>query len=178
METKEVESMEEKDNGLTLSDILKVIFRRVWWVIGAAAICLVVVTLVMQLWYNKNQQYYTLGYELIYPDSGSGKYPNGSDLFAEESISLGTLTDIKNGKYSTLEPDEFKGIDVSGMHVNDHISVIETVEKGVDGNIKRTYALTVKSKYFGSDAQARAFLRTVAEYPVYRVNNIMADKEY
>lgn len=170
--------VEERDGGLTLGDIFKVIFRRVWWVIGAAAVCLVVLTLVMQLWYNKNQQYYSIGYELVYPDSSSGKYPNGSDLFAEESISLKTLTDIQSGKYTPLEPDKFKGVNIKDMYVNDNISVIETLKKGEDGNVKRTYVLTVKSKYFDSDAQARAFMRTVAEYPVNRVNSIMADKEF
>lgn len=177
-ETKDMEYAEETESGLTLGEILKVIFRRVWWVLGAAAVCLVVLTLVMQLWYNKKEQYYSVSYELVYPDSSSGKYPNGSDLFAEESISLKTLTDIKGGKYTPLEPDKFKGIDVKDMYVNDNISVAETVARGEDGNVKRTYVLTVKSKYFGSDAQAHAFIRTVAEYPVSRVNSIMADKEF
>lgn len=177
-DTKEMDYVEETESGLTLGEIFKVIFRRVWWVLGAAAVCLVVLTLVMQLWYNKNHQYYSLSYEIVYPDSASGKYPNGSDLFAEESISYGTLTDIKNGKYSTLEPDEFKNIDVGDMCVNDNISISEKVERGADGNVKRTYLLTVKSKYFGSDSQARTFMRTVAKYPLTRVKTIMAEKEF
>lgn len=177
-DTKDMDYVEETESGLTFGEILKVILKRVWWVLGAAAVCLVVLTLVMQLWYNKNQQYYALSYEIVYPDSASGKYPNGSDLFAEESISYRTLADIKEGKYSTLEPDEFKGIDVEDMYVNDNISVSETVEKGADGNVKRTYLLTVKSKYFGSDSQARSFMRTVARYPLTRVKSIMAEKEF
>ena len=166
------------EGGLTLSEIFKVIFKRIWWVLGATAVCLAVAVLVSQLWYNKAEQYYSLSYEIVYPDSASGKYPDGSDLFAEESVSVKTLTDIKNGVYTPDSPDKFKGIDVNGMHFDDGISAAEKVVKSEDGNIKRLYTLTAKAKYFSSKSQANDFLRTVAEYPVNRVNRIMSTKKY
>lgn len=166
------------ESGLTITDIFKVILRRIWWVLGATVLGIVIAVLIIQLWYNKETQYYTMSYQIVYPDSGSGKYPNGSDLFAEESISLETLTDIKNGMYSQLNPDEFKGVDVSGMTVEDDISISENIVVAADSNIRRTYTITVKSKYFGSDTLAHSFLRAVAEYPIKRVNSIMESKEY
>ena len=166
------------ERGLTLGEIFKVIFKRIWWVLGATVLGLIAAVLISELWYNRETEYYTVSYEIVYPDSGSGKYPDGSDLFAEESISLTTLSDIKNGRYSESNPDEFKGIDVNDMYVDDGISISERVVRSEDGNIKRTYTLTVKAKYFSSQPQAHAFMRTVADYPVNRVKSIMTDKDY
>ncbi len=166
------------ENGLTLGEIFKVILKRVWWVLGATVLCMVVMVLVMELWYNKNAQYYSIGYELVYPGSSNGKYPDGSDLFAEECISIGNLNDIKNGKYSSDNPAEFAGVNVEAMHENDELTITEKVVKTEDGNIKRQYTLTANAKYFSDAAQARAFLRAVAEYPVSRVNYILANRDY
>lgn len=168
----------EEDNGLSFMDILKVIFKRIWWVLGATAACLLIVVLVTQLWYNKRQQFYSVSYEIVYPDSTSGKYPDGSDLLASDAISSYTLNAIKNGEYSDDNPEEFKSIDVETMLSDDGISIAEEVTQNPGGSIKRTYTLTVSSKYFSGDEQAVAFIRTVAAYPVKRVNSIIDTKEY
>ncbi len=169
----------EEENGLTFMDILKVIFKRIWWVLGATAACLLIVVLITQLWYNKREQYFSVNYEIVYPDSANGKYPDGSDLLAADAISLATLTSIKDGAYSSADDaDEFKNIDVEKMLSEDGISISEEVTQTAGGGIKRTYTLTVSSKYFSGDAQAVAFIRTVAAYPVKRVNSVIDTKEY
>lgn len=168
----------EEDNGLSFMEILKVIFKRIWWVLGATAACLLIVVLITQLWYNKREQYFSVNYEIVYPDSANGKYPDGSDLLAADAISLTALTSIKDGAYSAEDPDEFKNIDVEKMLSDDDISVSEEVTQTAGGGIKRTYTLTVSAKYFSSDAQAVTFIRTVAAYPVKRVNSIIDTKEY
>ncbi|MDE6790149.1 MAG: hypothetical protein K2J61_00340 [Clostridia bacterium] len=168
----------EEENGLSFMDILKVIFKRIWWVLGATAACLLIVVLIAQLWYNKREQYFSVNYEIVYPDSANGKYPDGSDLLASDAISLAALTSIKDGAYSAEDPDEFKNIDVEKMLSEDDISISENVAQTAGGSIKRTYTLTVSAKYFSSDAQAVTFIRTVAAYPVKRVNSIIDTKEY
>lgn len=168
----------EEENGLSFKDILKVIFKRIWWVLGATAACLLIVVLIAQLWYNKREQYFSVSYEIVYPDSASGKYPDGSDLLAADAISLVTLTAIKDGAYSADNKDEFKNINVEKMLDEDEISISEEVAQTAGGGIKRTYTLTVSAKYFSNDAQAVAFIRTVAAYPVKRVNSIIDTKEY
>ena len=83
-------------------DILKVIFKRIWWVLGATAACLLIVVLVTQLWYNKRQQFYSVSYEIVYPDSTSGKYPDGSDLLATPSKTANIPTTIpRSSRVST-----------------------------------------------------------------------------
>ena len=173
-----MEDTKEVENGLTLGEVFKIILKRIWWVLGATLVCLAVMLMVTQLWYNKREQYYAISYDIVYPEMNGGKYPDGSDLIISDSISLETLTDIKGGKYSNDNPDEFKGVDVNDMHANDGISVSDKVVRSEDGGVKLSCTLSVKAKYFGSVSQARAFLRTVAEYPVNRINAIIADKEY
>ena len=168
----------EEERGLSFGEILKIIFKRVWWLLGATALCLIAVVLITQLWYNKKVQYFSVSYELVYPDSESGRYPDNSYLLAADCISFGTLNDIKNGKYSPDNPEEFKSIDVDKMLKKDGISISETVTRTADDGIKRTYTLTVIADYFSSNTQAANFLRTVASYPVYRVNEIIASNEY
>ncbi|MDE6373096.1 MAG: hypothetical protein K2L72_01210, partial [Clostridia bacterium] len=168
----------EEDNGLTVGEVFKVIFKRIWWVVGAAAICVLVLVLVTQLWYNKTKQYYSVSYEIVYPDSASGKYPNGNEFIIADSISLETLTDIKNGKYSADNPDEFKNVDVEKMLEKDDVTVSQTMVRAEDDTVRRTYTLTVMAKYFSSEEQAVGFIKTVASYPVNRVNEIIAEREY
>lgn len=160
----------EDERGLTIGEIFKILLKRVWWVVGATALCLLLVVLVTQLWYNKNNQYYTVSYDVVFPNDASGKYPDNTEVLSADFISLRTLTDIKDGVYSTEDPDEFKKIDVDKMIRNDDISVTKSDS--------HRYTLTAKAKYFSNKEQARKFLRTVAYYPVLRVNKIVEDKKY
>ncbi|MCM1438366.1 MAG: hypothetical protein NC131_04035 [Roseburia sp.] len=168
----------ETENVMTLGDIFKVIFKRIWWVLGATVLCALILLLITELWYNKKEQYYTISYDIVYPDVASGKYPDGSDLIVSDSISYSTLNDIKEGKYSEKDPNEFKGIDVREMYTEDDISVTDRLVKSDGDSAKISCTLTVKARYFTSASQARAFLRTVAAYPVNRTNSVMADKAY
>ena len=97
-----MEDTKEVENGLTVGDVFKIIFKRIWWVLGATLVCLAVLLMITELWYNKREQYYLISYDIVYPDIASGKYPDGSDLIVSDSISHETLTDIKNGVYSRV----------------------------------------------------------------------------
>lgn len=160
----------EEERGLTIGEIFKILLKKVWWIVGATALCLLLVVLVTQLWYNKKSQYYTVSYDVVFPDAESNKYPDNTDVLSADFISQSTLKDIKDGVYSTENPDEFKNIDVEKMIRNDDISITES-----EGH---RYTLTAKAKYFSGMEQARKFLRTVAYYPVMRVNKIVEDKQY
>lgn len=169
----------EEENGLSFGEILKVIFRKVWWVVGAVAAGILVLVLVSQLWYNKNNQFYSVEYEVVFPDVSDGKYPDGSALLAADSISYRTLTSIVNGEYSDDgKKDEFKNIDVEKMVTADGINITEQLTQQVSGGVKREYTVTVMAKYFKDGAQAADFLRKVAQYPVNRAKSVIADKEY
>lgn len=163
----------EEEKGLSFVDILKIILKRVWWVVGAAALCVVIAVLVVQFWYNRKSRFYTVSYELVYPESESGKYPDNSYLLASEFVSASTL-----GKIKESDKDKFGSIDIDDMLENDKISITEQVTKDTTDVIKRKYTLNVTAKYFSSKEQAREFIRKIAAYPVDRINTTVAAKEY
>ena len=131
----------EEERGLTFLDICKIILKRIWWVVGATALCTLIAVLVTQFWYNRNNRVYTVGYELVYPDNDSGKYPDNSLILASDFVSRSTVNAIKDGD------EKFKNVDVDDMLNNDGISVTEQVTRDTVGVLKRSYTLTVKVKY-------------------------------
>lgn len=161
---------------LTARDFFKIIRKRIWWVLGALVLGVLVAVLITQLWYNKSVQNYTLGFEIVYPDVASGKYPDGSDFLITDSITRNVLGDIKSGKYSQAHANEFGGIDIDEMIGAGDITITENAPS--QASARRSYTLTVKAKYFDSQAQATSFMKAVASYPVNRVGTVMLAKEY
>lgn len=162
----------EEENGLSLGEIVKIIFKRIWWVLGAMAACVLVFVLVVELWYNKTKEYYSVSYEIVYPDMNSGKYPDGNTFLISDSVSESTLESLVGSD------DELKDIDVAHMVQKDRISVAESSTQSVGGEVKRIYTLTVYADYFENDKQAAKFLRAVASYPINRVNSTVGGKDY
>ncbi len=162
----------EEDNGLSFYDVIKVILKKVWWVLGAIALGVLVAVLVTQLWYNKKTQYFSINYEIYYPDSASGKYPDGHEFLINETISLQALTEIKNGN------DEFKSVNVEEMVQKDGVSASASFQKSADDSVKRVYSIKVLANYFSNKTQAVSFLRSIANYPIDRVNTVISDREY
>lgn len=156
--------MEER-NSLSLSEIFSIIFKRLIWVLGATALCLVVAALVVGLWYNKEKRYYYLSFEISYPGSESGLYPDGTPFNTLELISLDNLKDIK--------ADGFEGVDVERMLSEDDISIAEEVNGG-----KKTITVTATANYFRDEAQASRFLKAVAERPRVKLLRIIEASDY
>lgn len=171
--------MEEEEYGLSLGDIFKVILKKIWWVVGATALGIILVVLLVNFWYNKNHRVYSAEYSVIYPYKDTGKYPDGSDFLVSDCITLENLTDVKNGKYSAADnKDEFKDIDVETMVTDDDITLTEVVTVDEAKNASTKYTLEVKAKYFSGEEQAANFLRTVSYFPVYRIKDILETQEY
>ncbi|MDE6557739.1 MAG: hypothetical protein K2K39_01390 [Clostridia bacterium] len=168
----------EEDNGLTFTDVLKVILKRIWWVVGSMAIALIAVVLIIQLWYNPTVNNYSVSFEISYPDSESGKYPDGSTVLLSDSITYNALNGVVNPVIAPEETNKLSGIDVRKMVDNDDISIAQDMSQSADGSIKRVYTLSVKAKYFKNDDQAAIFIRKVASYPVAKVNKLIASKNY
>ena len=157
---------------MTLGEIFKVALKRIWWIVGATALALIIVVLVTQLWYNKGAQTYSLQYDIIYPYSDNGKYPDGSDFLSADIISLDTLNAVKQ------RGELFSGLDVEKMVGEDDISIESASSQGVHGSFVRSFKFKVVSKYFRSEKQAVAFMQAVATYPIDRVNEIIDGKNY
>ncbi len=164
--------MENEENGVSISEIFKVIFKRVWWVVGVTLAFLLLFVLVVQFWLNRQQQTYTVTYTIDFPGIEEGVYPDGSTVRYSSVVSLQTLSEI------VASDAELSGIDVTEMVKNDDIEFTQTVvtaENSTSGVAERYFTLTVGVRYFNDSEQAAAFLRAVANYPVTRAISIAND---
>lgn len=159
-----------EDNGLTFTDVLNVIFKKIWWVVGSMALGLIVVVLIMQLWYNPTVKNYSVSFEISYPDK--------TEFLSTEFISLSALKQIRDGEYSGENTAEFEGVNVESMFSNDDISISRDSTAQPSGVVKTVYTLTVKASYFKSGKQAASFIRKVSTYPVITENEYVASKNY
>ena len=163
----------EEENGLSLVEICKVILKRIWWVVGAAALGVILVVLVTQLWYNKAKQTFSVTYDVVFPNGENGKYPDGSDFLIGDMISLETLTAIKESNVS------FANIDVEKMVSEDDISIVRVYDKDAVNEIFfRTFRLEIVARYFKDDEQAVDFMQAISDYPINRVNEVIEDYDY
>lgn len=171
-----------EEYGITLGEICRIIFRRVWWVIGVTAAFLLITVLLVQFWYNPNNRQYTVSYNIRFPDSSSGLYPDGTPLRMTDSVLLGSLTEIKSGTYSEGEENapDFSDIDIEDMVENDAISLTAVTTEASDSGEAgwSGYRLTVSYKYFKDSAQAVAFIKKIAEYPIDKAQYIVENALY
>lgn len=155
--------MEQEENVISIGEIFKVIFRRVWWVVGVTAAFLLIFVMIVQFWYNKNNQTYSVNYEMYFPGMNEGYYPDGTQYRLDNVVSVETLTKIRNSN------EEFDNIDVEQMVQNDEININKvavTAEDSSTGVAQSYFTLNVSAKYFKNSDQAAAFIREVAAYPV------------
>lgn len=160
----------EEEQGLTLSDICRIVLKRIWWALGAAALGLLVCVLLVNFLFNTKNSVYTLNYELVFPECEQWVYPDGSAFKLSDVISQANLEDI-------VKDEQLKGIDVKAMVQSDSISVFEN-----EGAATTTHGigvtLTVASWYFSSDGQASAFLKTVADSTERKILSIVSSVDY
>lgn len=173
----EQEEIEEK--GLTIGDIFKVIFKRVWWVVGSVAAFVLIAVLLLQFWYNPSNRNYTVNYDIRYANQ-NGYYPDGTILNVSDSILLENLQAIKNESFvaSESKKGKFDGVDVEKMSQNDDISFNTVYTKLTDESYETHCSISIKGKYFSNKEQAVAFIKSVAEYPIDKVLNIVKTSNY
>jgi hypothetical protein len=159
----------DEERGVSLREIFSIIFKRVWWLVGAMAACLVIFVLVVQFAYNPSKKTYSVNYNIEYPDSESGQYPDGTAFRLSDVIKLSTLNSIIAGD------DELKDIDVSAMTSADDISIAKVA---ATTTTEEYITITVKAKYFSSSEQVTKFIKAVAEYPISNINDQVETSEY
>lgn len=155
--------MENKEKGISVAEIFKVVFNRVWWVVGVTLAFLFVFVIVVQFWYNRENRVYTVTYTIDFPGVENNIYPDGSQFRYSVIISADTLNTIVSNN------EELADIDVDDMVANDNIQLsvsYVSADDSISGVEQNNYVLTVSAKYFSDNEQAVAFLRAVAEYPV------------
>lgn len=155
--------MENRESGVSLSEIFKVIVKKIWLVILVAALFLAAAVFAVHFWYNRTTQTYSISYTIEFPGLENNEYPDGTPFRYNSVVSPSVLQSIVGSN------DALSGIDVEKMVREDDIDLVLT--SGAN-SAENSFTLTVGVGYFKNGSQAAAFMRAVAEYPVERAKSI------
>lgn len=97
-----------QNNGLSLLDIIKLIWKRKILVGIITLIVLIISLMLILFWYNPNNATYQADFELTFSGSDQDIYPTGKKFNYRDIVSLDRLNKIKqsNSKYSKINIDK------------------------------------------------------------------------
>lgn len=166
----------EEESGITFGEILHLIKKRVWWILGISVIVAIIAALAVGLVFNRGKNDYTLTFIVDFPGVENNEYPDGTSFNYEEIVYSDQLEAAKASNES------FSEIDTAKMAAGDITIVAETreVTSGTTTTTENTgsYTITVSSAYFTDEDQATAFLRAVLDQTIARVNEIAAGMDF
>lgn len=166
----------EEESGITFGEILHLIKKRVWWILGISVIVAIIAALAVGLVFNRGKNDYTLTFIVDFPGVENNEYPDGTSFNYEEIVYSDQLEAAKASNES------FSEIDTAKMAAGDITVVAETreVTNGTTTTTENTgsYTITVSSAYFTDEDQATAFLRAVLDQTIARVNEIAAGMDF
>lgn len=97
-----------QNDGLSLLDIIKLIWKRKILVVIITLIVLIISLMLILFWYNPNNATYQADFELTFSGSDQDIYPTGKKFNYRDIVSLDRLNKIKqsNSKYSKINIDK------------------------------------------------------------------------
>lgn len=162
-----------EDEGISLIELIHIIFRRKWILLGVTLGIFILSILFSSLVLNRNKEYYSVTFSLEYPESSNYKYHDGTSFNYRKIISYDNLVLAKESN------QKYKNIDVDSLFETNSIQIAE-VTQTVNGNTipSGEYTLAAKAKYFNSRDVAKEFLRDLTNVPIVKVNEIIANMDY
>ncbi|MDE5715909.1 MAG: hypothetical protein K2I42_07270 [Anaeroplasmataceae bacterium] len=153
--------MEEKEEGISLGEIIHVAFIKKWLLLGISVVVMLLGVILLVAIYNPGKQIYQMEFELRFPNYEEKIFPDGKEVIYSEFVSYENLAKAKQ------KSEDFSSIDTEKMVTKNDIQISE--KEIVENNqTVRTgkYTIKVLKKYFSSDKQASKFLQTVANLPI------------
>ena len=160
---------QERESGITFGEICRLIGKKIWLVLGCAAVAAVLAAVLFALVFNPMTTYYSMSFELVYPASAERQYPDGTPFSYRNIISRTMLEAAKR------KDERLAGVDVATMIEEDHISVSAQSEENEETVI---YTVRVKGSYFSDAETAQLFIRSVADATVDDIMRRAADVSY
>ena len=162
--------MEEyKDEGLSIGEIFKVIYKRLGVVLALTASIMTIGVLAVAIIVNPLITSYSIRFTVDYPGSESMRYPDGTVFRYKEIISRENLEAVSGSD------DDFESINAEALYENDAITI---TEESTPDSSARKYVIMAKSRYFDDVEIATSFIRALAESPVRYVNSAMGAIDY
>ena len=159
--------MDEEKSGVSLRDILRMIGKRIWWILGISVLVALIAGLLFGLVLNRGKDVYSVAFMLEFPGN-TAYYPDGTPFRYESIVYAENLQRIKDSD------EQFSGLDVQKMSSEeDGIAIFERTRAGEENDTvvyTGIYEIRVGSGYFKSEEQAAVFLHALVELTIDEVN--------
>lgn len=156
---------EREESGVTLGEILRIIFSQKWLVLIITAVITVAGTLGIYFGMNNSKREYSASFVLNLPGSSSASsnyvYPDGTTFYYSDIVSTQTLKSVKDTSVM------FSGIDVEKMAENGKITITRTrtqTSSNLD-SYEISYKISAKANCFKDKSTARSFIVALANVP-------------
>ncbi len=151
--------MEEKEEGVSLLDIIKVMLGRKLVLLIVTAVMTVVLMLAIIFGYNNNKEVYVSTFSYADPLLLENSYIDGSTFNYRSLITEDSLTAIKETDSS------FSSIDIEALIENKGVSISQSItyNEATATVESKEYTITIKKKFFDSTKQAKKFVKAVTE---------------
>ena len=161
----------EEDEGVSLGQIFKVIFRRWKLLLFITGIIFVFGLLGSQLIYNKLKTEYSSTVEYNVVNVNEGKYIDDSKFNYRDLIQASVLNKVK-------ESDEkYKKVDVEGLIKNENISIEKNTKDSNQTSVV-TFTVKVRGKYFPNSETAKDFIYDVLNQAVLNTISIIENSNH
>ena len=173
MENKDIEIIEEENEGISIGDICKKIWHAKITLGVTFVIATVVCVLGIHYLYSKPQEVYSGSVTYQFRGAEEGHYPNNTTFDYRTIIEPQALQAVKESNES------FADIDVAKMISNNDISVSQLTRTTYNDQNQETtivapnyIQITCSASYFSSDDQARNFMQAVLDSVNTTANNL------
>lgn len=161
---------EEREEGITFGEIVRLVRRRLWAVLAAAALVTAGTVLLTVLVLNPRSVRYGFTFALSSPAAPAQQYADGAPFYYRDVVSEAALAAVLAGD------ERFAGTDPAQMIENDDVTI--TSDGGADTMYLGTYTVRVKAGAFPDASAAAAFLRGVAENAARMIRESAENLDY
>ena len=161
---------EEREEGITFGEIVRLVRRRLWAVLAAAALVTACAVLLTVLVLNPRSVRYGFTFALSSPAAPAQQYADGAPFYYRDVVSEAALAAVLAGD------ERFAGMDPAQMIENDDVTI--TSDGGADTMYLGTYTVRVKAGAFPDASAAAAFLRGVAENAARMIRESAENLDY
>lgn len=174
----ENQSMVVKEDGVSLFDIFKWIFKgKIYGLISAAAVCLICFIFCFLIYNPTTKEYIAyFTYEDV-PNLDDGLYIDGS------AFNYSTIISEDNINYIIKSSEEYSSIDVERLINDNDINMTQEPIYLDDGNEDYTiigykYLITMSAKAFDNEIQAKKFMLALINTPVKKTVELAEAMNY
>lgn len=163
---------ENREDGITFGEIVRLVKKRIWIVLGAAVLVTLIAVLFSAFVLNERSTYYSKTFALASPAASTGQYADGTPYYYRDIVSERALTAAK------ASDERFADVDVEAMLAGDGISVYVSPDAEANTLYLGEYTIRLKKQYFADADEAQAFISAVVDQAVQSIKANAYDLDY